>query len=316
MRRKVGQGGFADAFVVGGGNRRLERIDGVLDWRRIEGLLEPIYASPTGRPAYAVLTMLKIMLLQSWYQLGDPAMEEALSDRLSFRRFAGLTLDEAVPDHSTLCRFRGELSRLGLAEAVFAEVNRQLDGLGLIIKSGTLIDATIVASAAAEPPKQKGGGRSEVDADAVWVKQGAKARFGYKVHAAVDKGSNIVRVATVTPANVNEITVAPQLVTGDEQSVWADKGYVGPTLRERLESFKIKNRVQRRNTRAHRLTRWEIKRNKLIGRVRGRIEGVFGTLKRSFGLARMRFMGLARSTNAIFLILTAWNLARAAEQAT
>jgi IS5 family transposase len=307
------QGGFAEALVVGGGNQRLERIAALMDWPAFEAVLAPIYASSTGRPSYPVLSMLKVMLLQQWYSLSDPAMEEALGDRLSFRRFAGLPLDVTVPDHSTICRFRGELVRLNLASAVFAEATRQLDAKKLIIKAGTLIDATLVAAAAAEPPKQKGGGRSDVDADAAWVKQGSKATFGYKLHMAVDKGTLIIRAAHLTPANVNEITIGPRMVQGDEQAVWADKGYVGPTMRERLSAHGIKDRVQRRNSKSRRLSKYEIKRNKLIARVRGRIEGVFGTLKRIYGLDRMRYMGLARNATASLLLLTAWNFARATD---
>ena len=129
-----------------------------------------------------------------------------------------------------------ELVRRGLSEAVFSEVNRQLQAQGLVVKTGTLIDATLIAAAAAEPAKQKGGGRSKADPDAAWAKQGAKARFGYKLHVAVDQGSGLVRAARLTPANVNEITVGPDLVQGDEAAVWADKAYVGPTMRAAIRA--------------------------------------------------------------------------------
>jgi transposase, IS5 family len=316
MRRCGASLGFAEALVIGGGSRRLERIERLVDWPALEGLLSPIYAAATGRPAYPVLTMLKVMLLQQWYGLGDPAMEEALGDRLSFRRFAGLALDAAVPDHSTICRFRGELTRHGLADQVFDAVARQIEAQGLVLKSGTLIDATLVAAQAAPPPKQVGGGRSAADPDAAWAKRASgTAYFGYKLHVAVDLGSRIVRAARLTPANVNEIVVGPALVLGDEASVYADKSYVGPTMREAISRAGARDRVQHRRARGRGLTRWQTRRNVLIGRVRGRIEGVFGTLKRSFGLARMRYMGLARNTAATLLLLTAWNLDRAAQRA-
>ena len=161
----------------------------------------------------------------------------------------------------------------------------------------------------------KGGGRSKVDPDANWMKhQSGFARFGYKLHAAVDHGTGIVRRAVVTPANVPEVEVGHELVIGDEQAVYADKAYVGPRMRERLKAAGIKDRVQRRAQRFHPLRPIEIRRNILIGRVRGRIEGTFGALKRSYGLARMRYMGLARNIAATLLILIAWNLARAADQ--
>lgn len=315
MRREGGQPSFAEALVRGGGNGRLERIAGLIDWSRVERLLSGIYASRTGRPAYAPLVLLKVLLLESWYGLGDPAMEEALGDRLSFRRFVGLGLEEQVPDHSTISRFRTLLVERALAEPVFAEVTRQIEARGLVIRTGTLIDATVIDAAAAEPARQKGGGRSAADPDARWMKRpDGTARFGYKLHAAVDLGSGIVRRAIVTSANVADVDHGHDLVIGDERSVYADKGYVGPRLRERLTVAGIRNRVQHKAQRNRPLTPRQRRRNTLIGRIRGRIEGVFGALKRSYGLARMRYMGLARNAAATLFTLTAWNLARAADR--
>ena len=314
MRRNPSQTGFADAFVVGGSNTRLERIDALLDWSALETLLQIERSDGVGRPAYSTRTMLKVLLLQVWYGLSDPMMEEALGDRLSFRRFVGLGLDQAVPDHSTISRFRTALVQGNRWDALLAQVNAQLDTRGVILRQGTLIDATLIDAAAAEPPKQKGGGRSTVDPDAAWTKRpNGQARFGYKLHMAVDRGSQLIRKVVLTPANIADISVGPQLVQGDEAAVWADKGYVGPTLRELFASHGIRNRVQRKASRARRLTRWEVVRNRLIGRVRGRIEGVFGALKRSYGLARMKYMGLARNALATSLAAIAWNLARVAD---
>ena len=315
MRREGKQASFAEALVAGGGNRRLEAIEVLVDWAAVEKLLAPVYAAPSGRASYPVLSLFKAVLLGAWHGLGDPELEAALGDRLSFRRFAGLALDEPVPDHSTLWRFRDQLRRLGLAERLFAEVNRQLERQGLVVKAGTLVDAALVPAAAAEPPKQKGGGRSAADPDAAWAKRAkGGAHFGYKLHAGVDAGSGIVRRARLTPANVNEITVGPELVTGDEGSVWADKAYVGPTMARAIAAAGAKNRVQRRNQKNRRLRPSERRRNVLIGRVRGRVEGVFGALKRSYGLARLRYMSLARNATGVLLTLTGWNLARAADR--
>jgi transposase, IS5 family len=315
MRRAVGPASFAEALIVGGGSRRLEAIEALVDWAAVDRLLGPIYAAPTGRASYPVLGLFKAVLLGAWHGLGDPELEAALGDRLSFRRFCGLALDAAVPDHSTLWRFRDQLRQLGLAEAAFAEVNRQLERRGLVVKAGTLVDATLIPAAAAEPPKQKGGGRSAADPDAAWAKRArGGAHFGYKLHIGVDAGTGIVRRARLTPANVNEITIGPELVAGDEASVWADKAYVGPTMAGTITAGGAKNRVQRRNQKNRRLRASETRRNVLIGRVRGRIEGVFGALKRSYGLARLRYMGLARNATGVLLTLTGWNLARAADR--
>jgi IS5 family transposase len=313
MQRDPAQSSFADALVVGSTNARLQRIDALLDWPELVRSIGLERQAETGRPAYPATTMLKVLLLQAWYGLSDPAMEEALADRLSFRRFVGLSLDQAVPDHSTLSRFRQRLREGDRWQTLLAQVNAQLDVHQMILRHGTLIDATLIPAAAAEPPRQVGGGGSQVDPDAKWTKRpNGMARFGYKLHLAVDQGSQIVRTMVLTPANVNEITQAPQLVQGDEGTVWADKGYVGPSLRQKLAEHRIRNRVQRKASRTRQLTAREKLRNKLIGRVRGRIEGVFGALKRSYGLARMRFMGLGRNAVATCVTLVAWNLARAA----
>ncbi len=315
MRKQSKGTSFADLMVVGGGSARLERISGLLDWGRLEELLSEVFASTRGRPSYPPLVHLRILLLQGWYGLSDPGMEEALGDRLSFRRFVGLSLEERVPDHSSISRFRSLLSKRGLAEQVFAEVVRQLDAKGVTIRQGTLIDATVIDAAAAEPSRQKGGGRSDADPDATWVKRpDGSARFGYKLHAAVDLGTGIVRRACVTPANVADVDKGHDLVIGDEQVVYADKGYVGPRLRDRLRAGNIRNRVQHKAQKNRPLTSRQHLRNKLIGRIRGRIEGVFGALKRSYGLARMRFMGIIRNEAATLLTLTSWNLARAADR--
>jgi IS5 family transposase len=227
MQKHAGLG-FADAFIVGGGNARLERIDALIDWSALEKVLTPRGTSRTGRPAYPTGLLLKVLLLQSWYGLGDPEMEEAFGDRLSFRRFVGLSLSEKVPDHSTLCRFRQSLQ--GQAEAVLTAVNRQLDEHGLILRRGTLIDVSLIRAAAAEPPKQKGGGRSSVDTDASWMKRGTVATFGYKLHVGVDRDTLLVRSAKLTPANVADISMAPERVLGDEAAVWAEQRVCGTGL--------------------------------------------------------------------------------------
>ncbi|MFV0625713.1 IS5 family transposase [Sphingomonas sp. ac-8] len=315
MRKQTRPASFADLLVVGGGSARLDRIAGLLDWAPLEALLGDVYASGCGRPAYAPLVHLRILLLQSWYGLSDPGMEEALGDRLSFRRFAGLGLDERVPDHSSISRFRSLLASRGLAERVFGEVVRQLDARQVTIRQGTLIDATVIEAAAAEPARQRGGGRAKADPDARWVKRpDGSARFGYKLHAAVDQGTGIVRRACITPANIADVDHGHHLVIGDEQAVYADKGYVGPRLRERLQAAGIRNRVQHKAQKNRPLSARQRLRNTLIGRIRGRIEGVFGALKRSYGLARMRFMGLLKNQAATLITLTSWNLARAADQ--
>ena len=161
MHRQIGQPSLAESLLPQtlGRNERLERIAGEFDWDRFASLLEDIYSSSEGRPSYPPLTMVKVLLLEQWYNLSDPQMEEALSDRISFRRFVGLGLEDDTPDHSTISRFRSELASRELSERLFNELESQLDKRGLMLKEGTLMDATLVEAQVRRPPRSAARGR-------------------------------------------------------------------------------------------------------------------------------------------------------------
>jgi len=275
------QRGFAEAFLPAGfgRNARLERIAALIDWAPVEALVRRVRPGTVGRPPYRALAMVRALLLQQWYGLSDPGLEEALSDRVSFRRFCGLSLEEPTPDETTLCRFRLALAQAGLGEALFAEVARQLDAAGFMVKAGTLIDASLVEAAVRRPrdgssPKGEES-RSRHDPDANWTRtgQGRRLFFGYKMHIAVDQGSGLIRRRRLTPAKVYESEVADELVPGDERAVYADKAYEKRARRAALKARGIKDRIQHRRTSAQaRLPHWQTVRNKLIGRVRSAVE--------------------------------------------
>lgn len=315
------QRGFAEAFLPAGfgRNARLERIAGLLDWGPIEGLVRRVRPGTTGRPPYRALAMVKALLLQQWYGLSDPGLEEALSDRVSFRRFCGLALEEATPDETTLCRFRLALAQAGLGEALFAEVARQLDAAGFMVKAGTLIDASLVEAAVRRPadgssPRGQES-RSPLDPDANWTRAGKARRpfFGYKIHIGIDQGSGLIRSRRLTPAKVYESEVADDLICGDERAVYADKAYEKRARRDALRARGIKDRIQHRRTRSQpRLPHWQTVRNKLIGRVRTAVERSFARLKTGpYGLSRMRYRGLVRCALHLDLAAIAYNLRRA-----
>src|SRR5690348_15902223 len=217
-RRDFRQFGLADSIVQRRGKKTawLERLDAAIDWADLETIVEGVYASREGGLAYPLLTYVKLLLLQEWYGLSDEGLEAAVDDRLSFRRFAGIPLSERVPDHSSVWRFREELARRGLAEKLLAEVNRQLDARGLILRRGTLIDATIL-DAAVRPPGGDAGEVSERDPQAGWTRKNGKSRFGYKAHAAVDEGSGLVRRAVMTPADIHDSVMGDDLVRRSEE---------------------------------------------------------------------------------------------------
>ncbi len=313
-RKRVGELSWVDAAVEGaqsGRRDKLSEISGLLDWAGIAGLLDGIHASSRGEAAYPPLLMFKVLLLQRWYALSDPAMEEALLDRLSFRRFVGLSLEDETPDHSTIWRFREELVRRGLMGSLMDEMVGQLDDRGLLLKQGTLIDATLVQSAARRP-RMKEGKTSRVDREARFGTNNERRRFefGYKGHVAVDGGSALVRAMRMTPANIQEIDVAAELVQGDELAVYADRGYDAEHLRAHLADLGVADGVMRRGTKARPLTDQDVARNHLLAGRRRPVEKVFGTLKRSYRLARLPYFNQARNAVAFALACFAYNLRR------
>lgn len=313
-RKRVGQLSWADSAVaeVRRGQRdRLAEIGELVDWAPFAAIVSVIHASRRGEPSYPPLVMLKALLLQRWYGLSDPAMEEALADRMSFRRFVGLAMADETPDHSTIFRFRDQLTRRGLLEPLLAELLRQLDGRGVVVKQGTLIDATLVRSAARRP-RLREGKTSKIDRDARFGTNNERRRyeFGYKAHVAVDAGSGLVRDLVMTAANVQEVTQAGRLVQGDELAVYADRGYDAAWFHQALAARGIADGVMRRNRPGRKLTPAEVAHNHALSLTRRAVEKLFGTLKRSYGLARMPYFSLARNATAMGLACIAFNLRR------
>ena len=310
MRRETRQLSLAEVLVGGGkGGARLERITGTIDWSVLDDLLGELRASRTGRPGWPPLAMLKALLLAQWYGLSDPELEDALADRLSFRRFVGLPLDGGVPDETTLCRFRNELVRRGLTERLLAAVDAQLAGRGLVLKRGTLIDASLV-EADADVRKGPDGQPVTVEPEAGFAKRRGKTYFGFKAHLAVDEGSGLVRRAVLTPANVNESVVADALPIGDEAAIYADKGYDSAARRALLAERGVFDGIMRRGHPRRPLTAEEVARNRALVPIRSAIERVFGTLKRSYRWTRVRYRGLARNAAHLDLLCLALNLRR------
>lgn len=317
----MAQDSFIEALLPAGfgRNERLDRISGLIDWDRLSGLVRKVRPGGSGRPPYEPLAMFKALLLQQWYGLSDPGLEEALLDRVSFRRFCGFTLDAPSPDETTLCRFRNALQQAGLGEALFQEVLRQLEAAGYVLKRGTLIDATLVQSSGRTPasgstPREVESSSSH-DPQANWTRHG-KGRtlfFGYKAHLAIDQGSGLIRARKLTGAKTSESEVADELVLGDEKAVYADKAYEKRARRQALKARGTKDRIQhRRNKHQKALPRWQSVRNKLIGRVRQAVERTFSQIKGRYRLTRMRYAGLTANAFHLDLISIAYNLRTAA----
>jgi IS5 family transposase len=322
MPVRSSQSGLAEAFLhpTVGRNDRLETIAERIDWGLVSKALSGLRDGRRGKPPYPALLMFKALLLQQWYGLSDPGLEEALCDRMSFRRFVGLAGDQAAPDHATLWRFRQALTKAHLDQATFEAVSVQLDAQGLIVRQGTLIDASLIA-AQSRPPAPPAPGQLEPGAsllvksgrepDADWTRRGAARFFGYKVHVAVDRGSNLIRRVMMTPASINDTTVADDLILGDEKELWADKAYDSHARRARLKAMGVKNRICRRGNKHHAPSPWTLKRNRAIATIRGRVETTFAVLKRHYGHGRARYLTLQRNQTDLTLACLAMNLRKA-----
>jgi transposase, IS5 family len=316
--KRTGEASFIEAWLPGGlkGSRRLDRLDGLVRWYRFEKLVGRLRDEGPGRPGYKPILMFKALLLQSLYGLSDAELEEALNDRLSFRRFVGLSLEDETPDHTTLCRFRLRLVGAGLLEKLFAELDGQLEQAGVMLKRGTMLDATLIETqAAAKPPR---GEHSPVDPDARMTARKGKpgTSFGYKAHVGVDEGSGLIRSVITTPANVNDTGPADALIRGDEKVVWADAAYDTHRRRAALKARGVKPRIARRPHWTQGPLPPRLKRyNQLIARRRAAVETTFATWKRRMRLTAIRYIGLPKAAAQVILVAMAFNMRRWAKLA-
>lgn len=315
MGHKIsGQISFADTWLGYNQklNQQLSKIDRLINWRPFEELLNKIYASPTGRPSHPVLLLFKALLLQAWHSLSDYALEEALDDRLSFRRFVSLSVSEKAPDHSVFSRFRDELIKHGIHDRLFKELNRQLEERRLIIKKGSLVDATVI-EAAPKPPRQNedgSAGKSEQDPEADWTKKGGEYLFGYKAHVGVDHGSELIRCLSMTPAHVHDGRMLRHVLSGDEKWVFADKAYDSTENAQVLQERNICNGILMKGTCKRNLNTIEKRCNRILSKLRSPVERIFGTLKRSYRYCRARYLGLRKNQLQLTITCMAYNMRR------
>ncbi|MEE4345325.1 MAG: IS5 family transposase [Paracoccaceae bacterium] len=280
----------------------LDEMAAAIDWAPLAARLDAISPPGRGEPGWPPLALFRALLLGQWYDLSDVQLAEALDDRASFRRFCGFAASEDVPERTAFVRFRGALVRRRLEGALFAEVVRQLDARGLTVRTGTLVDATMVRAA------------SDRDRQAGWKCYGKDAPAkGYKAHVATDESGSIVRRVVVTPANRHDSQGFAPLIERRPGRVWADSAYDNGAVRAQVRGRgedRIMRRVDKRS--GPRLNAAKRAWNASIHPVRCSIEKVFGTVKRSYGLARARYLGRRRVSLQVHLALLAYNLRRAA----
>ena len=271
--------------------RFLGEMDAVIPWSRLVRLIEPHYPKAgQGRQPLGLEKMLRIYFLQQWFNLSDPQAEDAIYDSESMRRFARVELgDEVVPDESTILRFRHLLEQHGLTHAIFDAVADLLEERRLLLRSGTIVDATIIAA----PSSTKNASASR-DPEMKQTRKGRNWHFGMKLHIGADK-RGIVHTVRATAASVADITQLPDLLHGQEREVFGDQAYWKEDDREFLEAWGMRYRINRRPTSKRPLSeRWRMI-NRARSRTRARGEHAFRIVKQLWGFAKVRYRGLAKN---------------------
>jgi IS5 family transposase len=338
--QKGRQMSFGDMELSGRSTKEtfLDKVNEIIDWTPIERILRRKYkkkAAADGRPAYPALPMFKMLLIQRWYNLSDPALEAAMCDRISFLRFVGFSLESSIPDETTICRFRNALAKRNLFGRLLSEINKQLEANGLLVRNGAIVDAGLIASSRRPrkvidimPEDRKEGQtgpESESykvsysdDVEAAWVRKGNTPHYGYKMHMAVAP-QGFVLGGHVTPANVSDTSEFTRLVGNlglcRGADLFADKGYTSAKNRDFLERCGYRDGIMYRAVRGRPLDENQKDFNKRIGKIRYKVEQGFGTLKRQYGLFRARYVGKVKTQAEFLLAVTAFNIKKAVNMA-
>jgi IS5 family transposase len=305
---------FADAEYAGKRKQTrkelfLIEMDRVVPWKGLIALIDPHYPKGDGgRPAYPLMAMLRVHLMQNWFGYSDPAMEEALYETTILRQFAGLGL-ERIPDETTILNFRRLLEKHELAPGILAVINGYLGDRGLSLRQGTIVDATLIN--APSSTKNKDGKR---DPDMHQTKKGNQYYFGMKAHIGVDDESGLVHSVVGTAANVADVTQVDKLLHGEENMVGADAGYTGVEKRPEHEGRKVIWQIAARRSTYKKLSKrsalYKAKRKieKAKAQVRAKVEHPFRVIKRQLGYTKVRFRGLVKNTAQLVTLFALSNL--------
>ena len=290
----------------------LGRMESLIPWQRLESVIEPHYPKAgNGRRPYPLATMLRIHCMQQWYSMSDPAMEDALYEIASMRIFAGLSLNVSIPDHSTILKFRHLLERHDLARQIFEEVSAWLSEAGVLLKEGTLMDATIIE--APSSTKNKSGQR---DPEMHQTKKGNQWHFGLKAHIGVDARTGLTHSFTTTAANEHDLNQAGNVLHGEEEFIFADSGYRGAEKREEFDGVEadwhiaeIPSKVK--ELKKHpRINRVQLNTEYLKASIRAKVEHPFRIIKCQFGFTKARYRGLKKNDGKLAMLFALANIAR------
>ena len=300
-RRRIGQEQLAVGGLEPRGGTSLDEVAALVDWAELDRLLAGISASAKGELGWPPLALFRALLLATWHDLSDVRLAEALDDRASFRRFCGFAANEPTPERTAFVRFRAELVRRGLDRSLFEAVTRQLDQRGVVVRTGTLMDATLIPSASIRH-----------DGEARWAgHRRRKPVHGYKAHVTTDQDAGLIRGVEVTTANVHDAAELDAILPDTPGETYGDSAFAGRRPEAVIRARGGTPRVVHTGTwgGAEALARLQA-HNAEVQRVRARIEKVFGTAKRCYGLRRMRWLGLARAGLQVRLAAMAYNLRR------
>lgn len=290
----------------------LERMDELIPWSRIEVVIEPHYPKAgKGRRPYPLSTMLRIHCVQQWYNMSDPSMEDALYDTAPIRAFAGISSDKTIPDRTTIMNFRHLLERHNLAREIFEEVNRWLSDAGVLLKEGTLMDATII-----EAPSSTKNKSGERDPEMHQTKKGNQWYFGMKAHIGVDAQSGLTHSFTTTSAHEHDLNQAKQVLHGDEAFVFADSGYRGAEKREELKDVELDWHIAEipskvKALKQHpRINKTLLNIEYLKASIRAKVEHPFRIIKCQFGFTKARYRGLKKNDGKLAMLFALANVVR------
>jgi IS5 family transposase len=283
----------------------LSQMNELLPWKELEKPIARYYSkSLRGRKPYPLSSMLRIHCMQLFYNLSDPAMEDSLYEIESMRRFAGITID-TVPDETTILNFRHLLEEHNLGEKLFNKINRYLEMKGLSFKEGTIMDATIIA--APTSTKNKDGKR---DPEMCQTKKGNEWHFGMKMHIGVDDAFGLIHSVKTTSANVHDIVMSGQLLHGKEKRVSGDAGYLGMEKRKEHERRKVDWLINQRPGKRKAMSKDELETETIKSSLRAQVEHSFARIKQQFGYSKVRYRGLNKNTNRLYLLAAFCNLLR------
>src|ERR1700722_3783119 len=296
-------------------NEVLEKIAALVDFSGAERRLEATY-SELGRPGHRAAVLLRVMLLQHLYGLSDPQAEAQLGDRLSFQKFVGLRAGEAVPDETTICRFRQRMVQAGLHELLLELLNEQLAAAGYLVRRTMLVDATLVESSRTRPDQALVREGKAPDADARYARKNNQRYYGYKAHVSADGDNQLVCRVQITPANVDDSQVFSELIDSSTRAVYADKIYDSQKNKDWLVEHGMANGILRKPVRFRKLTPEDEIHNRRKGHKRRRIERVFAHFKKWQHYRRVRYLGLVKNQLELTLKAVTYNLRRLVTLAT